>query len=124
MSNVVVNLIVLRSADLRRAEAFYNLLGIKFDHERHGTGPEHLAARLGSLVLELYPPSEDTGTRAVRLGFRVASVRDTTARLAAAGATIIKPPTHGTWGLRAVLADPDGHRIELTEGGARGPGQG
>jgi predicted enzyme related to lactoylglutathione lyase len=116
MPGVAVNLIVLRSADLGRAEAFYNLLGVTFDRERHGSGPEHLASRIGPVVLELYPLGESAGTTATRLGFRVTSVRDTTTRLASAGVPIITPPTGGTWGLRAVVADPDGHRIELTEG--------
>jgi len=115
VADVAVSLIVLRSADLARAEAFYNLLGITFDRERHGSGPEHLAGRVGPLVFELYPLDGGSGTTSVRLGFRVASVRETVAKLAEAGARIVTPPTNGTWGLRAVVADPDGHRIELVE---------
>jgi catechol 2,3-dioxygenase-like lactoylglutathione lyase family enzyme len=115
VADVAVSLIVLRSADLPRAEAFYNLLGVLFDRERHGSGPEHLAARLGSLIFELYPLEGGGGTSSVRLGFRVASVKEIVAKLAEAGARIVTPPTNGTWGQRAVVADPDGHRIELVE---------
>jgi len=43
VANVVLNLIVLRSADLDRAAQFYSRLGIVFSRERHGSGPEHLA---------------------------------------------------------------------------------
>jgi catechol 2,3-dioxygenase-like lactoylglutathione lyase family enzyme len=120
MPDVAVNLIALRSADLRRAETFYNLLGITFNRERHGSGPEHLAGRLGSLVFELYPLEGGGATTSVRLGFRIPSVRETVAKLAEAGARIAIPPTSGTWGLRAVVTDPDGHRIELVERASEG----
>lgn len=115
MAGVSLNLIVLRSADLPRSEAFYNLLGVTFDRERHGSGLDHLAGRVGSLVLELYPLEETTGTASVRIGFRVASVKEVVAQLAKSGARVITPPKDGTWGLRAVVVDPDGHRVELVE---------
>ncbi len=119
VADVTLSLVVLRSADLPRAEAFYSLLGIAFGRERHGSGPEHLAGRLGSLVFELCP-LEGGGTTSVRLGFHIASVKETVAKLAGAGARIVTPPTDGTWGLRAVVADPDGHRIELVERDSEG----
>ena len=31
----------------------------------------------------------------------------------AAGAEVILPPTDSEWGRRAIVADPDGHRVEL-----------
>jgi predicted enzyme related to lactoylglutathione lyase len=31
------------------------------------------------------------------------------------GAAVVSPPADSPWGLRAVLADPDGHRVEITE---------
>ena len=46
MNEPHLNLVVLRSADLGRAEFFYRLLGITFSREKHGNGPEHLAAVL------------------------------------------------------------------------------
>jgi lactoylglutathione lyase len=115
MSEVALNLVVLRSTDLDRAARFYGLLGLAFVRERHGSGPEHLACQLGTAVLEIYPQAEGTHTTATRVGFRVPSVADAVAAVRDAGAVVISPPKDSPWGCRAVLADPDGHRIEITE---------
>ena len=50
-----LNLIVLRSPEPVKSVAFYQLLGIGFEQEQHGTGPVHWAAETGSVVLEIYP---------------------------------------------------------------------
>lgn len=39
----LLNLVVIRSVDLDRAEKFYNALGLLFERHSHGIGPEHLA---------------------------------------------------------------------------------
>lgn len=105
-------LVVLRVADLGRARAFYEALGLVFVEERHGTGPAHLSARLGDLLLELYPRrSSDDSTSATRLGFAVEGVDALVQFLP----RVITPPTDGPWGRRAVVQDPDGHTVELTE---------
>ena len=62
MQSVALNLVVLRSSDLLRAAGFYELLGIRFQREQHGTGPEHLAAQLGPAVLEIYPQAGEQDT--------------------------------------------------------------
>jgi catechol 2,3-dioxygenase-like lactoylglutathione lyase family enzyme len=49
----VMNLVVIRSADLERSLRFYKALGIVLLRERHGSGPEHLAATIGTVVLEI-----------------------------------------------------------------------
>ena len=49
------NLLVLRTNKLDDLKAFYSLFGANFVSERHGSGPNHYAARLGDLVLEIYP---------------------------------------------------------------------
>jgi predicted enzyme related to lactoylglutathione lyase len=115
MADIALNLIVLRSTDLRRAEEFYNLIGVTFNRERHGSGPEHLSSQLGPLVLELYPLEGAASTSSVRLGFRVGSVGETVMKLSESGVRVVTPPTNGLWGLRAVVVDPDGHRVELAE---------
>ncbi|MES2462339.1 MAG: VOC family protein [Armatimonadota bacterium] len=115
-SGVSLNLVVIRSADLERAAAFYTLLGLSFQKHRHGTGPEHLTCEMGQTVFEIYPRKTETdSTASVRLGFRVASVESAIADLQAAGAVIVSPPKDSPWGRRAVVDDPDGHRVELTE---------
>ena len=113
MPDAVLNLIVLRSADLDLAAKFYGQLGIKFIRERHGTGTEHLSCRLGPLVLEIYPRTATTMTAGVRLGFLVPDLDAAVAALEQFGAELLAAPGESPWGRRAIVADLDGHRIEL-----------
>jgi lactoylglutathione lyase len=112
----LLNLVVIRSADLDRAERFYRVLGLHFERHRHGTGPEHLAAQPyeGGYVFEVYPASVKAGsTTGVRIGFSVDAVDVYLDQLVEAGGTIVQAPADSEWGRRAVVADPDGHRVEL-----------
>lgn len=110
------NLIVLRSADLNRAGTFYGALGLQFVRHAHGKGPVHLAADLHGQVFEIYPLTpEDAPTRSTRIGFSVPSVDKAYARLLAAGGESASAPKPSLWGRRAVVTDPDGHRVELSE---------
>jgi lactoylglutathione lyase len=112
-----LNLLVLRSPDLARAEDFYTRLGLSFSRHRHGSGPEHLSAEFaGEMVFELYPQAADAPTTlGTLLGFRVLSLEATLAALADYPNAIISPPKASEWGRRAIIADPDGHRIRLLE---------
>jgi len=118
ITDVDMNLVVLRSVDLERALRFYAALGLSLSHEQHGSEPEHLAATIGTLVLEIYPQGSADKTVGVRLGFRVKSLVTTIARLQAIEGVIVSPMQESKWGLRAVVSDPDGHRLELVEGQA------
>lgn len=112
-----LNLLVLRTPDLARAADFYTCLGLHFTRHRHGTGPEHLSAELpGGTVFELYPQKADgPATTATRLGFRVSSLDAILASFADFPGALLSAPQDSEWGRRAVVADPDGHRIELLE---------
>jgi lactoylglutathione lyase len=111
--SLVLSLVVIRSANLERAKAFYSLLGVQLQVEKHGNGPEHLAAAIGGTVFEVYPRGNEPATTGVRLGFRVQSVESTLAALE--GVRIVSPLSAGPWGLRAVVVDPDGHRVEFVQ---------
>jgi lactoylglutathione lyase len=115
MNEPALNLVVIRSADLERAARFYSALGILFTRERHGSGPEHLAGVAGGVTLEIYPLGEGGELRGVRIGFRVASLPEVLDAAAAAGGSIVSAARESPWGHRAVVADPDGHRIELVQ---------
>lgn len=117
MDEAALNLVVIRSADLDRAARFYGALGLRLARERHGQGPEHLAGRAGAAVFEIYPAADGGGTAGVRLGFAVRSLDEVLATLAAAEGAIVAPPRDSPWGRRAVVVDPDGHRVELVEAG-------
>jgi lactoylglutathione lyase len=116
MSHVTLNLVVLRSADIARAAAFYACLGLQFSQHRHGSGPEHFAAELtGGGVFELYPIGNGASTLGTRVGFCVASVDETIAALRDYPGAVICTPCDSEWGRRAVVADPDGHRVDLVQ---------
>jgi catechol 2,3-dioxygenase-like lactoylglutathione lyase family enzyme len=117
MSNgtVLCNLIVLRSRDLDRAHAFYHALGLSLVRHSHGSGPIHLASESAGQVFEIYPLTDATApTTSTRVGFSVPSVDAAYTSLLTAGGTSVAPPKDSQWGRRAVVADPDGHRVELT----------
>jgi lactoylglutathione lyase len=115
MNEITLNLVVLRSRDLERAVAFYSKLGLRFVKHRHGNGPEHFAAEWPGGVFELYPLSADSPpTTGTRVGFRVNSVDAALAALQDQVA-VVTPAKDSEWGRRAVVADPDGHRVELLQ---------
>jgi lactoylglutathione lyase len=115
MASPSLNLVVLRSSDLCRTARFYAALGIQFTRERHGAGPEHLAACLGDIVLEFYPQEDGAVNDRVRVGFRVQSISDAVRTIHETGGSVLTQVRESPWGLRAVVADPDGHRVELVE---------
>lgn len=116
MTDIQLNLVVIRASNLEHATAFYRLLGLDFVKHRHGNGLEHFACDLGTVVFEIYPRTgEVDSTTATRLGFRVASVNATITELEKRGVPIISPLKNSPWGWRAVVTDPDGHKVELTE---------
>ena len=110
-----VNLIVIRVADLDRSQQFFESLGITFSRERHGNGPEHLVAKIIDLVFEIYPLGNGLSTSATRLGFQVDSLQNAIDAVVKCGAEIVTSPADGPWGIRAVIKDLDGHRIELCQ---------
>lgn len=111
-----LSLLVLRSAAPERLAAFYAHLGVAFEKHRHGSGPEHFSAELDGLVFEIYPLKEgEAGTCGLRIGFAVANVAGMFARWVEAGGTAVVAPKVSEWGIRAVVDDPEGHRIELTQ---------
>ena len=117
MPALSLNLVVIRATDLERARVFYEAIGLRFIPEKHGTGPEHFACDLNGVIIELYP-RKSTGpvaADAVRLGFVVADLEDIVKRVASIGGQINQPLSQSDWGLRAVVCDPDGYRVELTE---------
>jgi lactoylglutathione lyase len=116
MSSITLNLVVLRCSDAARAAEFYGRLGISFTLERHGSGSEHYAADLGGSVFELYPATPDgPSTLGTRIGFSVPSLDDVIAAYADMPAAVVSPVKDSPWGRRAVVVDPDGHRMELVQ---------
>lgn len=113
MEILALTLIVLRCSDIERSRDFYESLGLRFASEKHGSGHAHYSTRIGSIVLELYPQT-DAETRGLRIGF---SVVDLSATLQLVGHNGYSP-TRVFWDAlppHALIRDPDGHWIELTQ---------
>lgn len=116
MSKVQLNLVVIRSGNIEQAAMFYQRLGLSLIKHHHGNGLEHFASELDRVTFEIYPcTARTTPTTATRLGFQVSSVDAVIDELKKYGASIVSPPRDSAWGRRAVVTDPDGHRIELTQ---------
>jgi lactoylglutathione lyase len=110
-----LNLLVLRAQDPDQLAAFYAQLGLSFQREQHGSGLPHHSSRAGGSVFEIYPcinPREATTN--TRIGFQVASID---AVIAACAAPVLSQPKLTPWGKRAVIQDPEGHKVELVEVG-------
>jgi predicted enzyme related to lactoylglutathione lyase len=110
-----LNLLVLRARDPERLARFYEAFGLTFYAERHAKGPVHQTCNVDGAVLEIYPLREgDSPTTGTRLGFCVPSLAEA---LDACNrdARLLSAPTKSQWGYRAVLEDPEGHKIELTQ---------
>jgi lactoylglutathione lyase len=116
MADFALTLVVIHSADVEQAVRFYRMLGLSFAKERHGSGLDHFACEIGPTVFEIYPCGpEPSAPSAVRLGFRVASLDALLAELRTHGVAIVSAAKHTPWGRRAVVMDPDGNRVEISE---------
>jgi lactoylglutathione lyase len=109
-----IALIVLHVHDIEKSKAFYSLLGLSFSEEKHGAGPRHYAAVLDGLVFEIYPCRANVPVSPLRIGFHVVAVDDLVEGLRAHDIPIVNEPNDSPWGRRAVVADPDGNRVELS----------
>jgi lactoylglutathione lyase len=107
-----LNLVVLRSADIEAARSFYECFDMGFQRHRHGQGPEHYAAEHDDIVFEIYPAAGQAEPDSAGLGFVVADLRATTARLCDAGYTPGEISTNA-WGTTFVVRDSDGRRVEV-----------
>jgi lactoylglutathione lyase len=113
---VVLSLVVIRSGNLEESVKFYQMLGLNFEKHQHGNGLEHFASNVGQTTFEIYPQTARRGTTiGTRLGFQVFDVDSLVIRLQKENVTVITKPSVSEWGRRAVVVDPDGHRIELTQ---------
>lgn len=115
MNQVRCNLVVIRSEQLEASARFYTALGLQLSKHRHGTGPEHYASEAATETFEIYPLTNSASpTTGTRIGFAVESVDQVFERLLRVGGQAVSSPKDSPWGRRAVIADPDGHRVELT----------
>jgi len=111
------NLIVIRSRDIASLADFYSMLGCTFEKHSHGKGPEHYAHDQGGVVFEIYPLKDDQApTTSVRIGFKVKSIDVILEKVKSSEkGKVLAEAKVSEWGKRAVIEDPEGHKVELTE---------
>lgn len=113
-----LNLVVIRSTDIERAQRFYAAMGLPLARESHGAGPSHYVSAVGGLVFEIYPMAAgQPPTTGTRLGFQVDAVDALIPGLVEAGGSVVVAAGDVPGGRRAVVSDPDGHRVELFQRG-------
>lgn len=104
MTSPRLNLFVIRSQEPARTVGFYQLLGLRFQEERHGKGPAHWAAEVDSAVLEVYPAQSSAEVDgATRLGFEIDEVESVLALLRDQGSEVVSDLKQTPWGLRTVV---------------------
>ena len=110
------NSLVLKTRQVDRLLAFYQTLGIEFTEELHAQGPRHFAGRVGEVVIEIYAlKDEGTVDTSPRFGFSVGKLAEVIQALEAIDTLIVKRPTQTEWGYQAVVKDPDGRSVELSQ---------
>jgi lactoylglutathione lyase len=116
ITSPALNLVVIRSPDIDKSAAFYTALGIRFSKHSHGKGPEHYASEDGPLTFEIYPQINSAPvTTGTRLGFKVSNVDALLPLLVEREGKIVSTAQDSPWGRRAVVTDPSGHKVELTQ---------
>ena len=100
-----------------RTAGFYRALGVEFETRSDG---RHVGAVEGlTIAIVEGRPGEIAAAMAVpgatMVGFRVASVDEAILAVHQLGGTIVRHTEALDWGRRAVVADPDGRAVELTD---------
>lgn len=117
MVHVLSSRVLLRPSDPERSRAFYGgALGLEIYRE-FGTGPERGTVYfLGGGFLEVSGRAADPATDTLQLWLQVADVAAAHEELRAHGVQVLRAPVQEPWGLIEMwIADPDGHRIVLTQ---------
>ena len=110
-----LTLLVIRSAVPEQLAQFYALLGLSFEYNQHGNGPYHYSGRIGPTLLEIYPLArgQEKADVSLRLGFALDTFDATIKQLQLQAAQFYQLPAMTEWGLMAIIADPEGRKIEV-----------
>lgn len=110
-----IRLLVLRTGDAKQLVEFYGLFGFTFEYHKHGNSPYHYSASIGQTVLEIYPlaKGQTEADKNLRLGFSIENFDSVIEQLKPLEVPFSMEPTQTEFGYMAVVADPDGRKIEL-----------
>lgn len=110
-----LTLLVIRSAIPEQLAGFYKFLGVTFEYHRHGSGPYHYSGHIGPTLLEIYSlaKGQEKPDTNLRLGLAIDSFDVVIDELNAQAVTFHQAPTATEYGVMAIIADPEGRKIEL-----------
>ncbi|MBL4812118.1 MAG: VOC family protein [Rhodobacteraceae bacterium] len=120
-----IDAIAVASTDLRKTAAFYELIGFTFAdfaddamHLEPETAPGDVRLMIDTFALmeKLIgaPPRPSNHSSFALLCADAAQLNTIAQRITDAGHALVKEPWDAFWGQRyAVLADPDGYRVDL-----------
>jgi catechol 2,3-dioxygenase-like lactoylglutathione lyase family enzyme len=110
-----INAVTLKSADMRRAVAFYRALGFNVVYGGEDAAFTSLSFGSGFINLTRRGPASEKGSW-VRIIFHVENVDDCYAFLTAQGFHPEFEPRDAPWGERYFhLIDPDGHELSFAK---------
>ena len=115
MSSTSVSLLVIRSVDIERAHEFYAALGLQFEKHSHPPCGEHYSTIGGDFVFEICRLTTGLPTTSTFIGLIVDSIDDAIESARIHGGKVIQKPKQTEWGVSAIVSDPDGHKIMLTQ---------
>ena len=113
-----LNLLVLRSDNFEKLSYCYSeLFGINFEFHKHGKGPFHFSAKIGELVFEIYKSTSNyyESSTSMRIGFEVDDLSMFLENAENFNFTIESEPKFTQWGMRAVVKDFEGRKVELIQ---------
>ena len=110
-----IQLLVLRTRDVKRLADFYSLFGLIFEYHKHGNSPFHYSAVMGQTVLEIYPltKSQTEPDKNLRLGFGIDNFDETVQKIRDLGIPFSMKPMQTDFGFMSIISDPDERKIEL-----------
>lgn len=114
-----LNLLVLRTDNLKLLAEFYSMLGVEFEYHKHGRSPLHYSGKVGDLILEIYPLTklQQQTDPNLRIGFQLDDFDSVITQLKNKKISFISEPTQSEFGYMAVVKDSDGRKVELYKAG-------
>ena len=104
-----ISLLVIRCKDIEASKHFYQLLGLSFTKEKHGSGPVHYSCECDGFVFELYPNKAGSPLDNNRLGFNVSDLANVIKNID----VVDKYQSSGK--TTCIAIDPDGRKVEISE---------
>ena len=104
-TKVRMNLIIIYTPNIFEVKRFYEIIGLEFKEEKHGTGPTHYSSTTNDgLVLEIYPRLQSSNER---FGFELYNLRAVVEMLSSYHIT--------EFSNYVVVRDPDNRQVHLSE---------